>query len=228
MAACCAVLAYAPRHVPRLRVLVRRVVAAFKLAPMCGVIRVGMRRLPVVVSASSRPGLAALLGRIMDHLKRILQPQPARQQHLQQQQHHAPTWLGAAGEPAAKKQRAAEAAAVAAGADTPAEVLDVLLSAYAAASGSPPAATDGSWDWRVEFLGVLQELPLLHAPLLQRLLGNLYGSAWPPEVSPQQVGARVAATDGRRRLPCSVCVAHMKQLDRLSAVLRQCLLPLLP
>lgn len=187
------------------------VVEHFMFVPACGVVWCGVHRLPVVVSAASRPGLAALLGRILEHLKRILQPQPAQQQHLQQQ-HGVPAWLGAGGEPAAKKQRTAEAAAGAAAADTHAEVLDALLLAYAAACGSLPAATDGSWDWRVEFMGTLQELPLLHGPLLRRLMGSLCGSAWPSEVSPQQVReGRVAASDGTRQLPCSVCVATKKQ-----------------
>jgi hypothetical protein len=164
----------------------------FMLLLLRVVLHVPVRRLPVVVSAGSRPGLAALLARIKEHLTRILQLQQPAQQQQHPQQQHAPAWLGAAGEPASKKQRTAEAAAAAAGADTQiTELLDALLSAYAAASASPPAAaTDGSWDWRVELLGVLQELPLLHGPLLQRLLGSLCGSAWPQEVAPQQVRGR--------------------------------------
>jgi hypothetical protein len=69
--------------------------------------------------------------------------------------------------------------------------MDMLLAAYACASaGAPACAASGGgdgWDWRVEYLGLLQELPGLHVLLLQRLIGSLQGSTWPAEVSPQQV-----------------------------------------
>lgn len=127
------------------------------------------------------------------------------QQQQQQQQNLRPPWppapvcsaaTGNMTEPLAKKPRLdSHTAAAAAGCTTAIHtdsrhvILDMLLSAYAAASAGAPAA-DAAGDWRVEYLGLLQELPGLHGLLLSRLVGSLQGSAWAAGESPQQVSCR--------------------------------------
>lgn len=146
-------------------------------------------RLPVVLASGSRPGLTTLLARIIQQAKDLMQPpHPQPHHHHQQQQDHPTTST----EPAPKRQRAAETPGSSSSSSDragPSVVLDMLLTAYAAATGSAAAGHDAGWDWRLEFFGVLQELQPLHGPLFQRLLDALSGcEAGAAAVTPQQVG----------------------------------------
>jgi hypothetical protein len=144
-----------------------------------------------VAAAGSKPALLSLFALVkehmQDHFQTIAHPKSAQQQqynHNQQQ----PASRASTDAPAAKKQRTADPEGSTASDSSDSQVaLDALLTAYAATSNNAATCQAGG-NWRVEFLGLMQELPVLHMPLLQRLLGSLRGSAWPSEVSPQQVG----------------------------------------
>lgn len=150
-------------------------------------------RLPVVLAAGSRPGLITLLTRITQQAKDLLQPA----QHQQQRQQGMASPIS---EPALKRHRSVEAATSSRSSSSstsidPHELLDMLLAAYAAATGSSAAWQDAGWAWRLEYLAMLQELLPLHAPLLERLLGALCGSATAADVAPQQVCIIAARCD---------------------------------
>jgi hypothetical protein len=149
----------------------------------------GVCRLPVVAAAGSKPALLSLLTRVKEHVQGHLQTttQTTSTQQQQQQQHQQPAGRASTDAPAAKKQRAADSAGSITSANRNQQAaLDALLTAYAAASNSATTGQAGG-SWRVEFLGLLQELSVLHMPLLQRLVSSLRGSAWPSKESPQQV-----------------------------------------
>lgn len=150
-------------------------------------------RLPVVLAAGSRPGLTTLLTRITQQVKELLQPAQYQQQRQQEVVSHG----SRTSEPALKRHRSAEAAVSSTSGTSidPHELLDMLLAAYAAATGSSAAWQDAGWAWRLEYLAMLQELLPLHAPLLERLLGALCGLATAADGAPQQVCIIAARCD---------------------------------
>jgi hypothetical protein len=183
--------------------LFKRTCMLFLLSMLC--------RLPVVLAAGSRPGLTTLLSRITQQVKDLLQAAQLQQQRQQgMASHGAPT-----SEPALKRHRSAEAATSSRSGSAsidPHELLDMLLAAYAAATGSSAAGQDAGWAWRLEYLAMLQELLPLHAPLLERLLGALCRSATAADVAPQQVCIIAARRDRveqqRHMKPHAPCMAQ--------------------